>query len=179
MAKRKIRPKLDRRARFVTEYLKDFNATQAAIRAGYAKRSAHVTASRILSDPEIGERIAAIQARAMEAAAITVERTQKAIARIAYGDIRKLFDDANNLRPVGDLTEDEAALLAGVESFEEYQGRGEEREAVGMVRKVKTRDTLRALEQCMSILGLHKTAVPPGTGDLNLTIRLSTAKERA
>jgi phage terminase small subunit len=29
-----------RQALFIAEYLKDFNATQAAIRAGYSKRSA-------------------------------------------------------------------------------------------------------------------------------------------
>lgn len=177
MAKRKMRPKDDRRVRFVTEYLKDFNATQAAIRAGYAKGSAHVTASRILSDPAIGERIAQVQARARQVAEITVERTQKEIARIAYGDRRKLFEDDGTLKPLSQIDDDTAALLSGIESDEIYRGRGEERHLVGVLRKVKTFDKVRALEQAMSILGMHKTASPSESA-FNLTIRLSGDRRR-
>lgn len=44
---------------FIEEYLVDFNATQAAIRAGYSKNqgSAKVTAHRLLSNPKIKEQI--------------------------------------------------------------------------------------------------------------------------
>jgi phage terminase small subunit len=35
--------------RFVEEYLKDLNGTQAAIRAGYSARTAAVQASRLLT----------------------------------------------------------------------------------------------------------------------------------
>lgn len=42
-----------RQGLFVREYIKDLNGTQAAIRAGYARDSAHVTASRLLSEAKI------------------------------------------------------------------------------------------------------------------------------
>lgn len=42
---------------FVTEYLKDLNATQSAIRAGYAKDSAEVQASRLLSNAKVKQAI--------------------------------------------------------------------------------------------------------------------------
>lgn len=45
-----LRPK---QKRFVEEYLIDLNGKQAAVRAGYAAGSAHVTASRLLSRPHI------------------------------------------------------------------------------------------------------------------------------
>lgn len=175
---RNSKPGADRRARFVAEYLKDFNAQQAAIRAGYAKGSAHVTASRLLRDPVIAAQIGAAHAKANALAEITVERTRQEIARIAFGDIRQLFDDAHNLRPITELSEAEAALIAGIDSFEEYDGRGEERVATGMVRRVKLRDKLVALEKCMSILGMHKSASPGEAGGLNLTIRLSSERGR-
>ena len=38
---------------FVLEMLKDFNGTQAAIRAGYAEKGARVTACRLLTNPNI------------------------------------------------------------------------------------------------------------------------------
>ena len=39
--------------RFVDEYLIDLNATQAAIRAGYSKKTAEVQASRLLSNVKV------------------------------------------------------------------------------------------------------------------------------
>ena len=42
-----------RRRAFAEQYLRDFNATQAAIRAGYAERSAHVQGSRLLSNDNV------------------------------------------------------------------------------------------------------------------------------
>ena len=45
-----------RQERFCSEYLIDFNATQAALRAGYAPASAK-NASQLLDDPKIRKRI--------------------------------------------------------------------------------------------------------------------------
>ncbi|WP_255551747.1 terminase small subunit [Erythrobacter crassostreae] len=42
---------------FVREYLVDLNATQAAIRAGYSKRTAHVIGHENLTKPEIAAAI--------------------------------------------------------------------------------------------------------------------------
>lgn len=42
---------------FVTEYLKDFNATQAAIRSGFAANSAAKTGARMLSHPVVVAKI--------------------------------------------------------------------------------------------------------------------------
>lgn len=57
-----------KQARFVAEYLKDSNATQAAIRAGYSKGSAQVTGSRLLSNAMVAEAIQKRAARLDEAA---------------------------------------------------------------------------------------------------------------
>lgn len=43
---------------FVREYLIDLNATQAAIRAGYSEKTAHVIGHENLSKPEIAAAIA-------------------------------------------------------------------------------------------------------------------------
>jgi len=57
-----------RQQRFVEQYLIDLNGTQAAIRAGYSKRSASVIAAENLAKPNIADAIAeAIQKRADEA----------------------------------------------------------------------------------------------------------------
>ena len=55
----------DRQTRFVQEYCKDFNATQAAIRAGYSEKTAGSQGHDLLKNPEIEE---AIEERKIEIA---------------------------------------------------------------------------------------------------------------
>jgi hypothetical protein len=56
------------RDRFVEEYLKEPNPTQAAIRSGYPRKSAHLIGRRLLQDAEV---LAAVdQGRAEAAAAV-------------------------------------------------------------------------------------------------------------
>ena len=57
--------------RFVAEYLVGLNATQAAIRAGYAKKSADVEGSRLLANAKVAAAVAAAQAKRSERTEIT------------------------------------------------------------------------------------------------------------
>jgi len=43
----------NKRKRFADEYIKDLNATQACIRAGYSERSARDTGSTLINTPEV------------------------------------------------------------------------------------------------------------------------------
>jgi phage terminase small subunit len=185
MAKSKQRD--DRRSRFAQEYAKDLNGTQAAIRAGYAPKAAHVTSSRLLKDAKVNAEIAALLKKVATKNEITVERTLQEIARIAYGDIRKLYREDGSLKALHEMDEDAAAQLAGVDVEEEYhskvevEGEGDEAEAkitpaVTITRKVKRWDKVKALDQCMAYLGMHKTANPAEGGSLSLTINLSGGK---
>lgn len=62
-----------RQQRFVDEYLIDLNATQAAIRAGYAKGSAEVTGFRLLRNAKIAAIIDEKRAKAAENCEVTRE----------------------------------------------------------------------------------------------------------
>ncbi len=57
--------------RFCHEYLVDLNATQAAIRAGYAENSAHVTGCRLLSNDKVSEAIAVGKAELADRAGVS------------------------------------------------------------------------------------------------------------
>jgi phage terminase small subunit len=63
-------PLTDKQERFVSEYLKDMNATAAYKRSGYVAQghSAEVNAARLLSKAEIQARIAAAQKKVAFAA---------------------------------------------------------------------------------------------------------------
>lgn len=60
--------------RFVEEYLIDFNATQAAIRAGYSENSAYSIGQENLKKPEIKGEIDKLTDKMTERALITKER---------------------------------------------------------------------------------------------------------
>jgi phage terminase small subunit len=77
-----------RRERFVAEYLVDLNAKQAAIRAGYSRRTAAQIASRLLSEGSVAEAIATAQADLAGKLGVTVERIVTELARIGFSDIR-------------------------------------------------------------------------------------------
>ena len=60
------RPAQDRKDAFVREYVKDYKARQAAIRAGIPPKGAHVTATRLLKDAYVNEQIAIYEAELRE-----------------------------------------------------------------------------------------------------------------
>lgn len=73
---------------FVTEYLRCFNGTKAAIRAGYSKRSAYSIAEENLKKPEI---VSAVEAGLAELAMSSSEVLAR-LADIARGDIADLLE---------------------------------------------------------------------------------------
>jgi phage terminase small subunit len=173
------RPKrtaIDRRERFAREYVVDLNATAAAIRAGYSPKTAQPQASRLLSNAMVAARVEQLKAEIAAKYNLTVERTVKQIARIAYGDPRILYDSNGNMKPVHELSEDAAALLAGIETEQIFEGKGKEREYVGDLVKVKVRSAERALALAMSYLGMNKSAGAQSEGGLVLSIRCSDGK---
>ncbi len=60
-----------RQARFVDEYLIDLNATQAAIRAGYSRKTAQEQSSRLLSNVMVAAAIEKEQAKRSERVAVS------------------------------------------------------------------------------------------------------------
>jgi len=71
-----------KRRAFVTEYLKDFNATQAAARAGYSPRTARQQAADLLTIPNVQEAIASATAKARTSAIMTLAEAQEIASAI-------------------------------------------------------------------------------------------------
>src|SRR5260370_15416992 len=73
--------------RFVAEYLIDLNATQAAIRAGYAAKDADVQGPRLLGNVGIAEAIQKETEKRMNKLEITADRVLKQIALVAFSHV--------------------------------------------------------------------------------------------
>jgi phage terminase small subunit len=146
--------------KFVTEYLKDGNATQAAIRAGYAKGSAGQIAAKLLKIAKLKAEIELGQAKVIEKiqadTGITLERTLRELARLAFFDPRKLFDAQGNPIPIQELDDDTAASVSGLDVTEEFEGTGRERVFVGHTKKYKLADKRASIDMLMKHLGGYK-----------------------
>ena len=85
--------------RFVDEYMVDLNATQAAIRAGYSKRTARAIGCENLTKPNIRMEIQARLRQSEDKARLDRERAIEGLKGIVRADIRQLFDQDGRLLP--------------------------------------------------------------------------------
>ncbi len=103
--------------KFVEEYLLDLNATQAAIRAGYSKKTAKSQGQRLLTNVDIQAQITKLRDKLSAKSQVTRERILEEYRRIAFGDIRQVVTwDANavTLTPSDDLSPEDAATISDV-----------------------------------------------------------------
>lgn len=77
---------------------------------------------------------------------ISPKRILEELARLAFLDPRKLFDEQGNLIPIHKLDEESAAAIAGLDHDEIYSGRGEDRASIGRTAKIKFIQKTQALE---------------------------------
>jgi phage terminase small subunit len=80
----------ERQSRFVQEYRKDRNATQAAIRAGYSKHTAKQSGSRMLSNLDVKMALAEVRERFEKQVDVTVEGIVRNLAEVAERCLQKV-----------------------------------------------------------------------------------------
>lgn len=73
---------------FCAEYLKDLNGTQAAIRAGYSKKTAKEGAAQLLTNINIQSEIQKLMKKRSERTEITQDRVLEELAILAFSDFR-------------------------------------------------------------------------------------------
>jgi phage terminase small subunit len=145
-----------RQARFVEEYLIDLNATQAAIRAGYAAKDADVQGSRLLGNVRVAEAVARAKAERSARIGLTQDRVLQELAAIGFSRMPDYADwgagDQMSLKPSEELTEQQAAAIAQVvetEKFVKSMDRGES--LWSRERSIKLHDKVATLK----LLGQH------------------------
>ncbi|MET3359777.1 MULTISPECIES: terminase small subunit [Bradyrhizobium] len=141
-----------KQARFVQEYLLDLNATKAAIRAGYSRRSAQEQGSQMLAHPAIMAAIDEAKLKRSERTEVDADWVLRRLADEAEADLAHLYDAKNDLKPIDEWPEIwRQGLVAGVEVEALFEGSGEERRQLGYIKKIKLSDRLRRLE----LIGKH------------------------
>jgi len=159
--------------RFVDEYLVDLNATRAAVRAGYARNSAHVTGARLLRNAKVR---AEIDRRETERAAqlgISHERVLETLGAIAFADIATVFDADGALKPIADIPPETRAALQDIVLRQSG--------ADGDMKTVRIRmaNKLKALELLARHLGLFDGPADSGKEDVFTSFMRDVQARRA
>lgn len=111
--------------------------------------SVHQKASTLTADVNVSARVAELRAAAVKRTEVTQDMVIKELARIAFFDIRKIFNQDGSLKNVLDLDDDTAAAIGSIEMLDI----GTDGKLV-MSKKFKTESKKAALELLGTNLGM-------------------------
>ena len=155
-----------RQKRFVLEYLKDGNAKQAYIRAGYAPKAAEVCASQLLRIPKVAEAVSAGQDRIMLRLEVSAERVLREVMLVAFANMRNYmsFENGEARLDFSDMNLMKSAVIAELTIDQYTEGRGEDVRTVKRTR-FKLADKVRGLELLGKYLKLWTDKFEHSTGE--------------
>lgn len=136
--------------RFIAEYMKDLNATQAYIRAGYSPNGANASAAKLLANPSIRARVDIEIAKSAARTGTTPDRVLRELGRIAFAQPQAIIDFATaQVREDAEVDDLAAVASVKVKTIPTKAGEGVERE-------VKLYDKLNALDALGRHLGMFR-----------------------
>ena len=159
----------DRMKKFVDEYLIDFNATQAAIRAGYSPDTANEQGSQLLARPDIRELVAEGQKEVMERTQTFQDNAVDELKIVGFSDLADFLtvkaDGIVEQKPFNELTKAQTKCIKKIKQTvrSSHSADGTILHQTAVI-EIELHDKLRALE----LLGRH-------LGMFNDTLRLEGA----
>ena len=81
-----------RQIRFVQDFMKSDNVTQAAIRSGYSKKTASVQGSRLLTNVKVAEYVDAINERLESDKIADIQEVMEYLTSVMRGEAKDQFD---------------------------------------------------------------------------------------
>ena len=149
----------DAQKRFCDEYLIDLNATRA-YKVAYPNcrkdETAKSAGSRLLTNVNLQNYISEKMKEREKRTEITQDMIVNELAKIAFLDISNLYNENGGLKNIQDIDENTRRAISSLETFEEFEGYGEDREKIGDTKKVKLIDKTKALELLGKHLGMFK-----------------------
>ena len=132
---RELEPK---QKKFCEEYLIDLNGARAykTVYGDVSDETARASAARLLVKDNVKSYIEPKAKKNTDKAQLSAERVLEEMGRIAFSDVRKLFDEAGNLLSISDLPDEIAACIDTIE-FDEKTGK---------LKKYKLNSKVKGLE---------------------------------
>ena len=159
----------DRMKKFVDEYLIDFNATQAAIRAGYSPDTANEQGSQLLARPDIRELVAEGQKEIAERTQTFQDNAVEELKLVGFSDLADFLTVKEGgiveQKPFDELTKEQTKCIKKIKQTvrSSHSADGTILHQTAVI-EIELHDKLKALE----LLGRH-------LGMFNDTLRLEGA----
>lgn len=142
---------------FCIEYVKDFNAKQAAIRSGYSVKTARTIGSKLLTHVDVQSFLSQLMVKVFserqqkqKRALLTVEELIELIQEIATADPIEAFDDTNTIKPLKDMPASLRRCISSIDVKEDYT----EGVNVGNTTRIRFWDKSKNLEMLAKRLQL-------------------------
>lgn len=148
-----LQPLNDQQELFCNEYIKDFNGSQACIRAGYSEKTSRSIASTLLTKVNILARIDELKKDIFAAVGISQFKIYNELRRVALLDLSGAFDENGALKSIHDIPEDVRAAIVGVEVDELFDWIDGNKVIIGQTKKLKVADKLNSIAQIVKIGG--------------------------
>lgn len=165
---------------YAQEYIKcPENQAQAAINAGFSPKSAHVKASIMMRDERIQKRIAELMADRNKRARISADYVLLRLREIDELDLADIMEDDLSLKPLSSWPKPWRQFLSGVKVAELFEGKGDKKKIIGVLKSIKWPDKVKNLE----LIGKHvdvnafKERVEV-SGTLAIADRMAAARKR-
>ena len=136
----------DKQELFAREYLKDLNATQAAIRAGYSEKTAKEVGYENLTKPHVLELVAELKAQRVEQTGIDAAYVLRRLTEIDQMDVLDILLANGELKPIKDWPKVWRTTLSGMDVVEMASA-----DSTALLKKIKWPDKVKNLE----LLGKH------------------------
>lgn len=162
---------------FCEEYLVDFNATQAAIRANYSEKTAYSQGNRLLKHVEARKYINKILEERSKTVMVSAEFVVRELLKVATADLSEAFDENGKLKPIHEIPKNVRMAIASIETDEIFDGFGEDRHKIGETKKIKFWNKMQSLD----LLGKHLkmfTEKVEHSGDPDRPIIVEDRKQR-
>jgi phage terminase small subunit len=148
-AKKDIRaehPLTLKQERFAAEYVKDLNATNAAMRAGYSEKTAHVQGCTLLKNPKVVEEIARFRKEISSERKKNMHDIVNEYEALAFSNVSDIYEDWQNLKDFEKLPVNIKKSISEI-NFRSIPTK----EGIETQIRIKMHDKIRALENLEQI----------------------------
>ena len=172
------KPITDMMERYCQEYVQTpDNQAEAASRAGYG--APDNAASRMMKDPRVQKRIAELMEERNRRMRISADYVLQRLVEIDQMDVQDILNDDMSIKPVSEWPKVWRQYLTGFELADMFEGRGDDKELIGILKKIKWPDKVKNLE----LIGKHvdvnafKERVEV-SGTVTIADRMAKARQR-
>lgn len=145
----------EQQKRFYREYHLDFNGTQAAIRAGYSKKTANEQAVRLLANVSGQKYLQTLKDKAAEKHEGLADELVEELKKIMRCDIRNFLDPGNTVKDISQLPPELSTCVESIKKTETEFG-DEDHGGTKTSIAFKLHSKMDAIEKLAKYVGLYE-----------------------